>query len=129
MIKLIKKTIWIILIILILSFSVNIGYTQVYATTVDDVMGGAKNFVSGTTDHIDSDTLEDMSDFIYNILLGIAIVAAVIVGMVLGIQFMIAGADEKAKIKESLIPYVVSCVVIFGAFGIWNLLVTLFNQI
>ena len=41
--------------------------------------------------------------------------------MVLGIKFMAASAEDKAKIKESMIPYVVGCIVIYGAFFIWKL--------
>ena len=52
---------------------------------------------------------------------------AVIIGMVIGIQFMTASVEEKAKIKESLVPYVVGCVVVFGAFGIWKLAVTVLS--
>ena len=45
-----------------------------------------------------------------------------IVGVVLGIQFITGSVEAKSKVKESLIPYFTGCVVIFGAFGILNLL-------
>ena len=38
---------------------------------------------------------------------------------------MVGGAEEKANIKEVLVPYVVGCIVIFGAFAIWKLIVTI----
>ncbi len=50
-------------------------------------------------------------------------VVAVIVGLIIGIRFMTGGIEEKAKIKELLVPYVAGCIVIFGAFGIWSLVV------
>ena len=78
---------------------------------------------------IETETLEGMSNIIYNILLIIAIVIAVIVGMVIGIQFMTGSVSEKAKIKETLIPYVAGCIVIFGAFGIWKLIVNILKQL
>lgn len=40
---------------------------------------------------------------------------------------MMASAEDKAKVKESLLPFVVGCVVVFGSFGIWKLLV-IFGQ-
>ena len=42
---------------------------------------------------------------------------------------MTGSASEKAQVKETLIPYVVGCVVVFGAFGIWKLVINIFNQI
>ena len=66
---------------------------------------------------------------IYNILLYIGIAASVIVGAILGIKIMIASADEKAKVKEALVPYIIGCFVIFGAFGIWKLVAELFSGV
>ena len=53
-------------------------------------------------------------------------IIAVVVGIVLGIKYMIAGADEKAEVKETLLPYIIGCVVTFGAFGIWRILINTF---
>ena len=52
-------------------------------------------------------------------------VVAVIIGLVIGIKFMVSSVEEKAKIKELLLPYVVGCGVVFGAFGIWSLVVNI----
>lgn len=46
-----------------------------------------------------------------------------IVGVILGISFMLASAEDKAQIKEKMIPYIVGCVIIFGAFGIWRVVI------
>lgn len=121
----------ILAIILLLSF--NISCTNVYANnntdTVDDVMSGASSFLkAGKQVHLNDSNLQTTSDFIYNLLLAIAIIVAVVIGMSLGIQFMMAGIDDKVKIKESLIPYFVGCVVVFGAFGIWKIAVTILSQ-
>jgi hypothetical protein len=51
------------------------------------------------------------------------------VGTVLGIKFMLGSIEEKAKIKEVLIPYILGCVVVFGAYGIWRLVITLGDNI
>ena len=37
-------------------------------------------------------------------------------------------ADEKAKVKESLMPFVAGCVVVFGAFTIWKVAVNIGND-
>ena len=31
--------------------------------------------------------------------------------------------EEKVKVKETLIPYVAGCIIIFGAFTIWKVVV------
>ena len=101
--------------------------TIVKADFIGDVITQADNFVeegeSSTTTAPDETKIKSLSDIIYNILLTIGIVVAVIVGAILGIQFIIASAEDKAKIKEALIPYVIGCVVVFGAFTIWKMVV------
>ena len=57
------------------------------------------------------------------------LILAIIIGMVLGIQFMIGSIEQKAKVKDSLVPYIVGCVVIFGAFGIWKLVLTILEGV
>ena len=112
-----------VIVLIVISLGIGLNQTKTY---VDDVMSGAKGFLDKGQDVVIEGTkLQATSNFIYNLLLAIAIVVAVIVGMILGIQFMMAGIDEKAKLKETLIPYVAGCVVVFGAFGIWKLAVTI----
>ena len=73
--------------------------------------------------------MQDFSKTMYNILITIATFVAVLVGGILGVKIMISSADEKAQVKELLIPYVIGCVVVFGAFGIWKLVVTILQNI
>lgn len=95
----------------------------------DSFMSGADNFLNlGKTDYenaIDTTNLKNASDLIYNTLLVVGIVIAVIMGAVLGIQFIMGSVEQKVKVKESIIPFVVGCIVIFGAFGIWRLVILL----
>ena len=78
---------------------------------------------------IDESKLRDSSNDIYNILLYSGIALSVLIGAVLGIQFVTSSVEDKAKVKEALIPYIVGCVVIFGAFGFWKLAISLLNNI
>lgn len=55
-------------------------------------------------------------------------IIAVLVGAVLGIKIMVATVEEKAKIKELMVPYIVGCIVMFSAFTIWKIVVTIGNQ-
>lgn len=100
--------------------------------TIDEVINEGGNFIDigkNQGSKIDSTNLQSASNTIYNILLGIGVFLAVAVGMYLGIKFMLASAEDKAKVKESLIPYIAGCVVIFGAFTIWKLAITLLSGI
>ena len=107
--------------------------THTYAFSISDIFTGADDFLqSGVNDKnptIDDNDLESMSDLLYNTLLIIAIAVAVIVGLIIGIQFMTGSVAQKAKVKETLIPYIAGCIVIFGAFGIWKLVVTIMSSV
>lgn len=123
-----KKIVSLIMIIIIGISVSGFNYEIYSAGTVDDVVQGAQDFLNqGRTVTYNGVELKTTSDFIFNLLLAIAMVVAVIVGMILGIKFMSASVEERAKIKEALIPFVVGCVVVFGAFGIWKLAVTVLS--
>ena len=117
-----KKRILLILIMLILIIcSTNI----VQATTTGEIIEGADNFIATgqQTDKISGDALKTLSDAIYNVLLIVGTIIAVIIGAVLAIQFITGSVEQKAKIKDALVPFVIGWVIIFGAFGIWKLVV------
>ena len=117
-----KRKIFFILIIFILMIcSTHI----VQATTISNIIQGADGFITNgsSSDMIAGDKIKNLSDIIYNVLLILGTVIAVIIGAILGIQFITGSVEQKAKVKDSLIPFVIGCVVIFGAFGIWKLVV------
>ena len=64
----------------------------------------------------------------FKLLMAIGIVVMILVGTIIGIQFMVASAEDKAKLKETLIPYVIGCAVIFGAFTIWSIAVNILQS-
>lgn len=117
-----KKIIFVLLIITLLICSTSI----VQATSISEVLKGGQSFIDkgnkGDTP-IGKDEIKDLSNTIYNILLILGIVIAAIIGTILGIQFITGSVEQKAKVKDSLIPFVIGCVVIFGAFGIWKIVV------
>ena len=99
------------------------------AGSLDDMIGDADKFINNAGDSpISSQSLQDFSKKFYNIFLTIGVIISVLVGSVLGIKFMIGGAEEKAHIKELLVPYVVGCIAIFGAFAIWKIVVTILSN-
>lgn len=97
-----------------------------------DWVGDAENFLgAGKNDEennktivgINQELLNEASSNIYNILSSIGMIISVIVGLILGIIYMMSSAVDKAKVKESLMPYLVGSFVIFGAFGIWKIVI------
>lgn len=66
---------------------------------------------------------------IAHILAAIATVVFMIVGMIMGIKYMISGADERAGIKQKLIWLIIAMVVVYGATGIYNLVVDIMQNI
>ena len=94
------------------------------------MMTDADSFVANSkSDSIDSKSLQDFSSTIYNIALQIGIGVAVVVGLALGIQFMLSSVEGKADVKKALVVYVIGCIAIFGAFGIWKLIIEVMKQI
>lgn len=90
-----------------------------------------KNFISSGNNEqkINQSQVENDLLPLARILMGIAILVLLIVGAILGVKYMIAGADEKAGIKEKLVWYVISAVLIFGAVAIFNIAVTVLNNV
>lgn len=125
-----KKIFYTILILSILIFVLNTTYT--YASPLGDVISGGKDFLSSgssTGVSVNQTELKKASNEVYNILLIISFVVVAVIGICLGIKFMMAGVDEKADVKKSLTVFVIGTVVTYGAFGIWKVLVTFLNNL
>lgn len=108
----------------------NIFNSGVYAAvdSIDDIITGGDSFIDAASSNtsintIDTSKMKNSSNLIYTVLLSLGIIAAVIIATVLGIQYMLAGAESKAKIKESMIPFVIGCIILFSAFAIWKAVV------
>lgn len=121
------RTIKKINIIIALVFVISIIFSN-YSLAVGSVFSDADAFLGNgapISTAIDEGQLKDTSNFLYKLLLSIGIVAMFIVGTIIGIQFMVASAEDKAKVKEALVPYIIGCAVIFGAFTIWSIAVNI----
>lgn len=120
-------------IILILLCIINVFLffpVRIYAAGgVEDAISGADDFLKKGTPQINDTKLKESSDTIYNALLIVGVALTAIIGVVLGIKFMIASAEDKAKIKEAFVPYIIGCIVIYGAFGIWRVFLVLGNKL
>lgn len=126
--KIIAKIIIVVCMLNMVIFNIN----TVQASGLGNVFSGGDTFILAGKNgdaKLDNDKLKSASSDIYNILLVIGICVAVITISVLGIKFMIGSVEEKAQVKEALIPFVIGCVVVFGAFGIWKIVTELGSMI
>ncbi len=117
----------IILILIVINISLfNINKVQADSSLSSIISGGDSFIKDGEKDiSVDTEKLKGASDTVYNVLLVIGICVAVVVASILGVQFMIGSAEEKAKVKDAMVIFVLGCIVVFGAFGFWKVFVTI----
>ena len=133
-----KKKVILILMIFFLIFSIpsyaaptqgtdtssSSSISQHQSHTAGEVIGEGDSFIDigqcqGQV--IQKDNLQDMSNSLYNILFVVGIIVAVAVGGILGIKFMLGSVETQADVKTMLVPYISGCIVVFGAFIIWKI--------
>ena len=100
------------------------NYTMA-ATSLKDIDFMAKDFIdAGSTETgTISSTEKKMSDIVIpiaQILVTIGTITVVVAATIMGIKYMVANPEEKAKLKTQLIGLVVATIVIFGAQFIWS---------
>lgn len=126
----VKKLVLVLLIALIFA---NIVFLPInYVNAVDEIFKDGDRFLSAGDEPekaINTTKLKETSTTIYKTLLTIAICVSVLVGAVLGIQFMLGSVEGKVKVQEALVPYIVGCFVVFGAFTIWSIAIKMGNNI
>ena len=126
--KIIKFVICIIMIIAILILNTN----SVTASSLGDIINSGSNFINSgaNTNAIvpNEEGIRDTSNFIFNIVFTLGIIILIIWGMVLGIKFITGSVEQQAEVKKGLIPYGVGCVIIFGAYTIWSIVVNIASQ-
>lgn len=123
------KIIVMIILTIITIFSIN---NKVYAdTTVSTIFSGGRQFIKQGKSKASVDTTAIAKDIggIGQVFLIIGIGTAVGVGMYLGFKYITSGADEKAKIKERLIFYVIAIVLLVAAVGITKVIVSIGDSI
>jgi len=125
--SIIKKIIFILATLIIL-FSIN-NESLAWSGVIKDGQSFIQAGESYTGIEVDQNSIQGLSGYLYNILLAAGVIIAVIVATILGVQFMIGGAEGQAKVKEMLVPFIVGCVIVFGGFGFWKIAVTIGNKV
>lgn len=108
------------------------GESKTTSHTASGIIDEGESFITigeqGANDKLPSSDLKNLSDTLYIMLLTVGIVIAVIVGLVLGIKFIMGSIEDKAEIKTMVVPYVIGCIVVFGAFTIWKIVVNILQS-
>ena len=128
------KIVKIIIIFSIFLIFINILNVPCYAAGLKDVIDGGNGFINSKDPNVKINEfgtggIKEISDGIYNILLSVAIVVDLVVGIIIGIKLMTSEAENKAEAKKSLVVFVIGSIVVYGAFGIWKIMVTFLNTI
>ena len=125
-----NKVLIVIIICVILMF--NLPTHSRAAFSMEDIFSGAKSFISAGSESsakgITSGELNSISQTVSGILLTIAIAVTFISIAVMGINFAIQTVEDKAKIKEAMIPWVIGVFISFGAYGIWKMVMGIFYK-
>lgn len=105
-----------ILIILLLLMLNCLNVAKVYATQskVPNV-----NYYKPNEEAIPNE-VTDVGGTIVSILQVVGTVIAVITLMIMGVKYMMAGVEEKADYKKTMIPYLIGCVLLFATVTIIN---------
>jgi CDP-diglyceride synthetase len=88
-----------------------------------DIWGQGKKFIDSGNATMNFNTVWQDIKPIARIVMGIGLVVLVCVGSVLGVKYMTAGADDKAKVKQKLVWFCVAAALVVGATGIFNIVV------
>ena len=129
-----KKIYKIILVMLIFIITISMIPSYSNAFSLGDILDSGKDFLNqggGATTVVapKEEQLEPLSDAVSGILLTIAVVVTLISAVIMGINFVIQSVEDKAKIKESMVPWIIGIFVSFGAFGIWKITMGIFYQL
>ncbi|MBR6504813.1 MAG: hypothetical protein IKT41_03780 [Clostridia bacterium] len=114
------------ILLMIIVFISTFSFCLVTSNAMDSIITSADEFLGkGTNETLNFGQIKIVSDNLYNLFFIVGVAATVLVGMIIGIKFMVESAEEKAKLKEALVPYIVGCVIIYGAFGIWKVAINI----
>ena len=109
------------------------GTVAAQNVTPDDIISDADTFLQDGQNSdiatINQDNADTALKSIYNILLAIGITVTVVWGLIIAIKLMMSSVEEKAEYKKMLWPYLIGCIVIFGSFAIWKIVIVVMNNV
>ena len=122
-----KKIVFTIFLICILTTCIY-NYTYAAFSQDDSIWEQAKIWINlGESNKPNNMGTTGYWSVLAGLLTGIGIWVVIISGMILGIRFMTASPDDKAKVKEALKIWLIGTIVILGALSIWRVLINIFD--
>ena len=122
-----KKLILVVLFVNIVALCVNLN-SKTYASLFSEMNSDASNFITKGADN--SGDLKDVTTTMTSSFSGLGqiltfIGAGILVAVIsyMGIKYLISPPDKQAALKQQLIGVVVAGIVIFGAYGIWSVMI------
>lgn len=82
-----------------------------------------------TGGNVDNGRVAQMGSTIVGIIRTVGSVIALIALVILGLKYMLGSTAEKAKYKESMIPYIIGMVMLLASVNILNILYKIFFKI
>ena len=100
--------------------------TSSSVTSIDGVINGGKGFLDSANGMpISEPNLQSTSNTLVSILTTVGVGAAVLAVTILGIKYITGAAAEQAEIKQTLVPLIFGCILVFGAYLIWKIVVSI----
>lgn len=101
------------------------------ASLFGNIQSSAENFLQTGKNNqkISAQTAKDKILPIAGMLVAIATIVFLIVGGILGVQYMMSGANERAQLKQKLIWFVIAIAVVYGGAGIFNIAVNIMLKV
>lgn len=98
------------------------------STFAGDLVSKANDFTSVDDPPLNISDVADIMSPVTNILFTIATAVLVIVGLIMGVKYMMSEPNDKAKAKEKLIWYFVAVILVYAGVAIAQLIANFFLQ-
>ncbi len=100
---------------------------------IGDIISAGKSFIhKGSDNPVDGTSIDNFATQlapIGSILAAVGVVIFLGVLAVMAIKWITAKPDQKAKLQQQFVGYVIAAIVFFGAVGIWNLVQNIMNRV
>ena len=103
-------------IIFIITIIFMINYAQAFTFNVDDYAPFDTTMVTGAT------RLESLANKIVGVIQVIGTIVSVIALIVIGIKYIMGSVEEKAEYKQTLKPYLIGAIMLFGITNILRII-------
>lgn len=127
-----NKKLLVIIIIFILAIIIFSSISEVQAMDIlEESFNSSQNFINnGKSEIINYKNVYKIINFLYNFVMAIGIIGAIIVGMIIGIRIIFGSIDEKADSKHLLVPYLAILIIMSLTLTLWKFgLNLLYNNI